>query len=104
MTEEDDIFGDEEIEGPDSEEYGWSSNDNFFSEYFNGWEDSQGNYHDILTSEPDDLDAELRVSFDTEQEAVDYINQILTGADQFFDIFYDADAEQYEVYYMGGSE
>lgn len=106
MTEEndDDIWADEGIDAEvPQEEEGWAQNDRFFDDYLDGntWTDSAGNEHELFTGDME-TDAEIRQTFDTFQEAADYINEILTGADQFFEIVYDDDG--YEVWYMGGSE
>lgn len=106
MTEEndDDIWADNDAEA-ESEEDSWISNDPFFGgEGGSTWEDSQGVMHEVRYDEPDDDQMERRVGFDTFEEARDYIDEILTTADQYFDIFFDNEMETYEVYYMGGSE
>lgn len=106
MSEEDDgdIWGDDYTEGR-SEEDDWERNDPFFDEPSSSiWEDSEGATHELHYGEPEIEDAEYRQGFDSFDEARDYINEILTGADQYFDIYYDADDGSYEVYYMGGSE
>lgn len=105
MTEEnDDIWADDESEA-ESEESGWMPDDPAFD--YGGtfqWEDSQGAYHEVHYEPIEEGDAERRAGFDTFDEARDYINEILTGADQYFDVYWDEDEGVYAVWYMGGSE
>lgn len=95
-----DIWADDDTEG-DSEEEGAF---NFFDEPGGDtWEDSTGGFHELNYGEPELEGAEYRAHFDTFEESEVYINRILTGADQFFDIFYDAEENMFEIWYMGGS-
>lgn len=105
--EDDDIYGDEEIEGepePGREEDEWIENDPFFDDGSGfTWEDNSGNLHELYTGDLPE-EAELRASeFSTPEEAEAYIDKILTDVDQFFEIVYDED-KGYSVYYLGGSE
>lgn len=107
MSEEnnDDIWADDDSEG-EPEEGHWENNDPFFSEEPSQsfWIDQEENMHELQYGDPTNEDAEYRQGFDSFEEAKSYINEILTGADQYFDIFYEEESETYEVYYMGGSE
>lgn len=103
-NEEDTTWADEETEAGTEEEE-WERNDPFFDETIgNSWTDQEGGFHELHYGEPDIDESEYRQSFDTFDEATQYINEILTGADQFFDVYYDDEGKVYEVYYMGGSE
>lgn len=99
---EDNIWADEDIEAS-KEEDDWTNDDQFFagSDDPFTWEDNEGNLHEIQTGEVFD-EMELRQTFETAEEAADYIEEILTSADQYFEIY--EDEEGYHVYYMGGSE
>lgn len=95
---EDEIEADEPIEAV-SEDGTFS-----FDDEYNGdpWEDSQGDLHELYQGWPELEGVEERTHFDTYEEAVNYINEILTTADQYFEVYeYD---DEYYVFYMGGSE
>lgn len=105
MTE-DDLYGDEEEGwGEDAEEESEAERvtpDEEQDENFLEWYDSQGNYHEIEYGDPPEDSGEIRTTFQTYEEAKDYLFSILYGADQFFDIYYTENG--YEVWYLGGSE
>lgn len=106
MTEDNDdgIWMDDESEA-EPEESNWSRDDSFFDTVSqDGWEDGAGGWHELQYGEPEAEEAEYRTGFDTFEEAEAYIDEILTGADIYFDIFWDDETGQYEVYYMGGSD
>lgn len=98
---DDDIWGDEETEASFEEEE-WETNDPFFEESEGEtWTDTAGMEHELFDGELPD-EAEYRSHWDTFEEATDYIEKILTGADIYFEIVEVDDG--YDIYYMGGSE
>lgn len=99
---EDEVPSDDDYPNAEEGVNAWSDEDVMFEDdAYLGWEDAQGNYHDIIYEDPPEI-AELRTTFSSYDEAKDYLYEIMTEASQYFEIYYGEYG--YEVYYMGGTD